>query len=440
MTTVPAALVESLLDGLTLAEKVQLLAGVDFWHTPAITRLGIPALRLSDGPSGVRGERSVGTTSVSFPCGSAIGATFDTGAAAKLANALADECLERGVHVLLGPTVNLHRHPLGGRHFESYSEDPVLSARLAVAYVRALQARGVAATVKHFVANDTEFQRHTISSDVDERVLRELYHVPFEAAVSDGHAWAVMSSYNKVNGTYAAEHEGLLTWTLRGDWGFDGAVISDWVGTQSTAGSALAGLDLEMPGPPVYYGHSLASAVTEGAVPESVVDEHVRRLLTLALRTGALAEDGEGRPRAATSTVAERQATARELASSSLVLLKNDGPLLPFRLTAGQLLAVVGPNAAATATQGGGSAGVNPVAVRSVFQALRDRLSADGVAVVHEPGCITWSSTPALEGTFTLEYFAGTGFGTDDFDEKVRHVDTATLGSFTWLADPGPAG
>ncbi|HXY42821.1 MAG TPA: glycoside hydrolase family 3 N-terminal domain-containing protein, partial [Acidimicrobiales bacterium] len=192
MTTSASARVEALLGELTLEEKVEILGGADFWHTPAIPRLGIPALHLSDGPSGVRGDRSVGTTSVSFPCGSAIGATFDPEAAGELADALADECLERGVHVLLGPTVNLHRHPLGGRHFESYSEDPVLSARLATAYVRALQARGVAATVKHFVANDTEFQRHTISSDVDERVLRELYDVPFEAAVHDAGAWAVM--------------------------------------------------------------------------------------------------------------------------------------------------------------------------------------------------------------------------------------------------------
>ncbi|MFZ0170988.1 MAG: glycoside hydrolase family 3 C-terminal domain-containing protein [Acidimicrobiales bacterium] len=438
MTTAAADGVETLLVELTIDEKIQLLSGADFWHTPAITRLGIPALHLSDGPSGVRGARSVGTASVSFPCGSAIGATFDTAAAAKLANALADECLERGVHVLLGPTVNLHRHPLGGRHFECYSEDPVLSARLAVAYVAALQARGVAATVKHYVANDTEFQRHTISSDVGERVLHELYHLPFEAAVHDARAWAVMSSYNKVNGTYAAEHAGLLAGTLRTDWGFDGVVISDWFGTKSTVGSAVAGLDLEMPGPPLYYGDKLAQAAAEGDVSESVIDDHVRRLLTLAERTGAL---GGGRGRGArtpTSTVTERQAIARELAASSFVLLKNDGAVLPFSLGEGQLLAVIGPNAVATVAQGGGSAHVNPVGRRSVFQALHDRLSPHGVTVAHEPGCVTWSRTPALEASFTLEYFAGTSFDTEDFDPTVRHTDTATAGSFTWLDSPVP--
>jgi beta-glucosidase len=430
------ARVDAVAAGLTLEEKVQLLAGADFWHTPAIERAGIPAMHLSDGPSGVRGERSVGTTSVSFPCGSAIGATFDTRAASKLGGALADECLDRDVHVLLAPTVNLHRHPLGGRHFEAFSEDPVLSARLAVAYVRALQGRGVAATVKHFVANDTEFERHTISSDMPERVLRELYHVPFEAAVHDGGAWAVMSSYNKVNGTFAAEHAALLAGTLRAEWGFGGVVVSDWFGTNSTTASALAGLDLEMPGPPVHFGKRLADAVEADEVPEAVIGEHVRRLLTLAMRTGALAG---GRPRrAAASSVADRQALARELASSSFVLLKNQGPLLPLHLEPGTTLAVIGPNAASTAAQGGGSARVNPVGQRSVLAALRDRLAGSGITVLHERGCITWASTPALEGELRLEYHNGTGFDSEDFDAVVAHTDSAALGSFTWLGDPVP--
>jgi beta-glucosidase len=434
--------VDAIVAGLTLAEKIQLLGGADFWHTHAIERAGIPAMHLSDGPSGVRGERSVGTTSVSFPCGSAVGATFDAEAAARLAGALADECLDRSVHILLGPTVNLHRHPLGGRHFEGFSEDPILSARLAVAYVRALQARGVAATVKHFVANDTEFERHTISSDVPERVLRELYHVPFEATVVDAGAWAVMSAYNKVNGTYAAEHASLLGGTLRDEWGYDGAVISDWFGTKSTVASALAGLDLEMPGPPVHFGRRLSDAVAAGDVPESTIDDHVRRLLTLAMRTGALpggpALPGGAARSPASSTVAERRGIARELASSSFVLLKNDGPLLPFHLTAGATVAVIGPNAAATTGQGGGSARVNPVGRRSVLEALRDRLAPMGIAVAHEQGCITWASTPVLEADFRLEYHAGTGFDTEDFDAVVRHTDTATLGNFTWLGDPVP--
>jgi beta-glucosidase len=431
--------VASLLSELTLAEKLRLLGGADFWHTQPIERVGIPALHLSDGPSGVRGARSVGTTSVSFPCGSAIGATFDVESASKLGEALGDESLDRGVHILLGPTVNLHRHPIGGRHFESFSEDPVLSAELAVAYVQALQRRGVAATVKHFVANDTEFERHTISSDVDERTLRELYHLPFEAAVREAGAWAIMSAYNKVNGTYAAENEHLLAATLREEWGFDGVVVSDWFGTQSTVASAIAGLDLEMPGPPVHYGDPLTQAVEAGEVPEAVIDEHVSRLLLLMIRTGALSPDASpARRQAVRSTVAERLALARELAAASFVLLRNDG-LLPLDLHSGQTLAVIGPNAAATAGQGGGSARVNPQGQRSVLDALRDRLEPQGIHVVHERGCVTWVGTPALEAEFRLDYYRGAGFDSEDFDDVPRHSDAARLGSFTWLGDPAPA-
>ncbi len=430
--------VESLLGELHLEEKVLLLGGRDFWHTNAIDRLGIGALRLSDGPGGVRGPRSVGTTSVAFPCGAAIGATFDTQAAAELGAALADECADRGVQVLLGPTVNLHRHPLGGRNFECFSEDPVLSAVLATAYVRALQSRGVAATVKHFVANDTEYQRRTVSSDVGERVLRELYEVPFEAAVRDAGAWAVMSAYNRVNGTFATEHAGLLTETLRADWGFDGVVVSDWFATGSTVPSALAGLDLEMPGPPVHFGRKLLEAVKAGEVPEQVIDEHVRRLLLLASRTGELDVPAKRSEAAGSrSSLASRLALARRLASSAFVLLENHD-LLPLDLAPGSTLAVIGPNAHHTGAQGGGSARVNPAKVVSIRDALERRLAPLGVDVVYELGCVTWQDTPVLEGNYRLEYFAGSGFDSEDFDGTVLHTDTARDGAFTWLGEPVP--
>ena len=281
-----ASRVEAVLAELDLAERIRLLAGSDYWHTHQIERVRLGAVQVSDGPVGVRGERTVGSVSVSFPCGTAIGATFDPTAAAALADALADECSDKGVRVLLGPTINLQRHPLGGRHFECYSEDPILTADLAVAYVKALQARGVAATIKHFIANDSEFERHTISSEVDDHVLRALYLVPFEEAVIEGGAWAVMSSYNRINGTYAAEHEALLQGVLRDEWSFDGLVMSDWFGTQSTVASAIAGLDLEMPGPAIHYGKRLEEAVAAGEVPETVIAERARRVIQLAERTG----------------------------------------------------------------------------------------------------------------------------------------------------------
>jgi beta-glucosidase len=433
-------LVDELLAQLRLEEKILLLAGADFWHTNAVERVGVPALRLSDGPSGVRGERSVGPRSVSFPCGIAIGATFDPAAAAELGSMLADECLDKDVHILLGPTVNLHRHPLGGRHFESYSEDPWLSAVLAVAYVRSLQSRGVSATTKHFVANDSEFERHTISSDLDETTLRELYDLPFEATTADAGGWSVMAAYNKINGTYAAEHQRLLADVLRGEWGFDGLVVSDWFGTQSTVESANAGLDLEMPGPPAHYGEKLAAAVDAGEVTEATLDAHIGRLLELAVRTGAL---GEAARAPARTSVEERQAAARQIAVASFVLLKNDGGTLPWAIAPGSTVAVVGPNAATTAAQGGGSARVSAYGRCSVLAALRSRLEPAGVEVSYERGCVTWAATPALEADFDLAYFLRSP--EDDAAEgeaaegEAAYSHDASLGYFTWLGDPAPA-
>ena len=258
--------VGSVMRALTLEEKVTLLAGHDAWHT--VTLPGVPPLRFSDGPAGVRGTSWQGPASASFPCGTALGATFDPALVEEVGRALGREAHSKGAHVLLGPTVNLHRTPVGGRNFECMSEDPHLTARLAVGYVRGVQAEGVAACIKHFVANDTEFERMTISSEVDERTLRELYLVPFEAAVApvaDGGAGVrvVMSSYNRVNGTFASEHGSLLRGVLRDEWGFGGVVVSDWFGTHSAAASLEAGLDLEMPGPPRCRGEALLDAVRD---------------------------------------------------------------------------------------------------------------------------------------------------------------------------------
>jgi beta-glucosidase len=441
-----ASRVEAVLAELDLAERIRLLAGSDYWHTHQIERVGLGAVQVSDGPVGVRGERTVGSVSVSFPCGTAIGATFDPAAAAALADALADECSDKGVRVLLGPTINLQRHPLGGRHFECYSEDPILTADLAVAYVKALQARGVAATIKHFIANDSEFERHTISSEVDDHVLRALYLVPFEEAVIEGGAWAVMSSYNRINGTYAAEHEALLQGVLRDEWSFDGLVMSDWFGTQSTVASAIAGLDLEMPGPAIHYGKRLEEAVAAGEVPETVIAERARRVIQLAERTGALAESGST-SREPQRTLPQRRELSRELAARSFVLLRNEAPtsgdataLLPLELPAGAVLAVIGPNAAATAAQGGGSARVSPEHVVSVLDGLREAYSPLGVEVSHEIGCVTWTETPDLDVPARLEYFALATSGPpgSSFDGPVLHEETTPRPPLLWLGPPAP--
>ncbi len=243
----------------------------------------MPALKVSDGPSGVRGDSLIGRRSLSLPSGMAIGSTWNEELVGRLGVALAGEAKSKGVHVLLGPTVCIVRQPLAGRTFESYSEDPLLTARLAVSYVRGVQGEGVACCIKHFACNDQEFERMTISAEVDARTLREIHLPAFAAAVQEAGVWSIMTAYNRVNGVYCGEQPDLIGGVLRGDWGFDGLVMSDWFGTHSTVPAASAGLDLEMPGPSVWMGPKLADAVRAGrarrvggrrsGAPSAAVDE-----------------------------------------------------------------------------------------------------------------------------------------------------------------------
>lgn len=383
---VPAASRAAALVGrLTLDEKAALTAGVDSWHTAAIPRLGIPALRLSDGPSGARGDTSPQgvprTPSICIPSGTALGATWDPDLVAEAAAAVARQALEKGARVLLAPTVNLHRHPLWGRNFEAFSEDPVLTARLAVAYIRAVQGAGVAATVKHLVGNESEFERNTASSDIDERTLRELYLLPFEHAVRVAGVLAVMTSYNRVNGCHVPDDARLLAGVLRGEWGFRGLVMTDWFGLSRTAEAARAGLDLEMPGPARSYGPALAAAVRAGEVEEARLDDAARHVLELQERVGGLdAPPGEEAP----LDRPEDRALTRRCAAASIVLLANRG-LLPLDAGALRRILVVGPNATRPAITGGGSALVVPHYRLTPLQVLRDRLGP-GCEVVHEEG------------------------------------------------------
>lgn len=429
------ARVDELLRQLTIDEKASLTGGDDVWHLPAVERLGIARLKMSDGPSGVRGERFGVRRSLSFPCGMAVGASWDTGLLGRYGAALAAEARAKGVHLLLGPTVCIPRTPLAGRTFESFSEDPHLSARLTVAYVRGVQGEGVGCCVKHFAANDQEHERMTISAEVDEVTLREVHLPSFEAAVVEAGAWSVMSAYNRVNGTYCGEHPWLLGEVLKGEWGFDGVVVSDWFGTHSTVEAAIAGLDVEMPGPPHHLGHKLAEAVVGGDVAEDVLDDHARRILRLAGRTGVL----DGAPAGTEDQDPEdptRRAIARELAVAGTVLLRNEG-VLPLDPAHVRQVAVIGPNSDQVEVGGGGSSQVVPHRRTSFVAELRERLG-DQVEVVHERGCSIDRGLPELDGRLLddgihLEYIAS-----PRLDGEAAGEDRLWTARFVALGDPMP--
>ena len=433
--------IDAALGALSLDDKCLLVAGETNWRTRAFPDAGIPQLKMSDGPTGIRGEGhgSAGTPGVAVPAGITLGASWDPDLLGEIGDLLGTEARRKRAHVLLGPTVNLHRTPVGGRTFECYSEDPELSGALATSYVRAVQAHDVAVTVKHLVCNDTEIDRMTVNVDVDERTLRELYLRPFERAVKEGGAWGIMSAYNRLGGEHAAENRRLLTDILRTEWGFDGFVVSDWFGVHEPVGAANAGLTLEMPGPVRVYGSRLAEAVERGDVTEETVDGLVRDLLTVMNRTRAdelscdLAEESVDDP-------AERALT-RRAAVAGTVLLRNETvpslgrpvlPLDPDRLTS---VAVIGPNAIVDRSMGGGSASLTPFAHRTLFEAIGDRVgkTSSDVAITYHPGVridrltpIVRRSqlrTPSGEPGLRLEYFNGT-----DWDASAV-VDTVAASS-----------
>jgi beta-glucosidase len=393
--------IEALADQMTLEEKVSILSGEDFWSVPAVARLGIGKLRVTDGPNGARGGGSLigGVKSASFPVGIALGATWNTELVKEVGAALADEVKSKQAHMLLAPTVNIHRSVTNGRNFECYSEDPILSGELAVAYITGLQGQGIGATIKHFVGNESEIERTTMSSEIDERALREIYLIPFEWAVKKAQTWGVMSSYNRLNGTYTSEHNWLLTDVLRKDWGYDGIVMSDWFGSHSTAETVNAGLDLEMPGPPRDRGQKLIEAVQSGAVSEATLDQRVIAMLRLMERVGSLddhrdfKETADDRP--------EHRALIRRAGAEAAVLLKNNGAL---PLKSDGTIAVIGPNAKIAQIMGGGSAQLNAHYRVSPWQGLVDAVGEDRLR--YAPGCTNHRFEPVLRGQFKVEYFA----------------------------------
>jgi beta-glucosidase len=365
---------------LSLEQKIRLMTASDIWALHAIPEIGLRRLVTSDGPAGVRGETwDERSPSANVPSPTALAASWDPVRVERMGRLLASESRRKGVDVLLAPTVNLHRTPYGGRHFECFSEDPEVTAMIGVAYVQGLQAEGVAATVKHFVANDSETDRFSVNALVDERVLRELYLTPFERIVAAG-VWAVMAAYNKVSGTTMTENP-LQREVLKREWDFDGVIMSDWYATRSVAAAGEDLLDLAMPGPESPWTEWLLEAVQSGQISESAVDGHVLRILRLAARVGALDGLDAATPPARRWSDDELSAELRASSAAGMVLIKNDG-VLPFEANSLRQVAVIGPNAATARTLGGGSATVFPSYVISPLQGLREVL-ADGVEIVH---------------------------------------------------------
>lgn len=385
--------VETLLQSLTLDEKIKLLAGADTWHTHAIPRLGIPALKVTDGPNGVRGTQkdTRSQTSASFPVGTAMGATWNPDLVREIGEALAEEVKTKGAHVLLGPTVNMHRHPLAGRNFECFAEDPYLMARMAVAYIQGVQSQGVGACIKHYVCNDQEFERFSISAEVDERTLREIYLPPFKAAVQEAGVWTLMTAYNRVNGVYASENSHLFD-ILKDEWGFDGLVLSDWYGTYSDR-VPLERLDLEMPGPGRWMApEKVRAALERGEITEADIDDKVRRLLRTLERVGAFEDPAPKEERSVDNP--RHHEIIRRAGREAIVLLKNEDNVLPLDASRFPRLAVIGRPATEVSFQGGGSSEVNPHYVVQPLDAMRERYG--------EAFQMTYALGPAFYRNFPL--------------------------------------
>jgi beta-glucosidase len=439
-----------LVSRLSLERKAELTAGARLWWTNAAPEIGLEPVKVSDGPHGVRGERFDERDVASCtPCGTALAASWDPGVVSRVGALVGEDASRRGIHVVLGPTMNIHRSPLGGRGFECYSEDPLLNGSIATGWIAGVQSRGVAATPKHFVCNDAETSRTTVDCIVDERALREIYLVPFELAAKAG-AWALMTGYNRVNGAYISR--ALVTEILKDEWQWDGLAMSDWFALGDTVGWANGGLDLEMPGPARLFGSPLLDAVRRGEVDESTLDDKVSRLLTLAARVGRL--NGSVTPPAprqvapAGADMEDRRWSMSapadasdfggfapggdiliEAAAASFVLLKNDAGLLPLQPV--QKLAVIGPNAHDPAYQGGGSAHVNLRDVPTPLDAIRNAFSAE---VTHEPGDAPRLTLPGLHKLvdgLDLEYFLP-----GELEAAAR--ETRDASSFIWQEDlPG---
>jgi beta-glucosidase len=359
--------ITNLIKKMSLEEKAALCTGAGPWTTTPVERLGVPEMTVTDGPHGVRRLEDVHTfistslPATAFPTAGCMASTWDVDLIRELGQAIAEECIALNVDVILGPGVNMKRTPLCGRNFEYYSEDPHLAGEMAVSFINGVQSKGVGTSLKHFAANNQEYQRSTINSEIDERTLRETYLPAFEAAVIKAKPWTVMCSYNKLNGTYAAENHRLLTEILREEWGFEGLVVSDWGAVHDRVEALEAGLDLEMPGPRERRVQAVIDAVRSGKLDESVLDEAVHRILNIVFKAAETKKGGS-------FDVDRHHALARQVAGEGIVLLKNDG-ILPLKIH--KQVAVIGRSAKEAHYQGGGSSHINPTRLDNPYEELQ---------------------------------------------------------------------
>lgn len=423
---------EELCAKMTLEEKAGLCSGSDFWHTKPIERLGIPATMMSDGPHGLRKQKEEGDhlgvndsiKAVCFPTGCTIAASFDRDLIREMGEALGTSCQAEGVGVILGPAVNIKRSPLCGRNFEYYSEDPCVAGEMAASYIEGVQSKNVGTSIKHFMANSQETRRMSSDSRVDERTMREIYLPAFETAVKKSHPWTVMCSYNRINGTYAAENNWLLTELLREEWGFDGFVVSDWGAVNDRVAGIKAGLDLEMPPSFGVNDRLIVEAVKNGTLDEMVLDETVIRILNIIYRYM------ENRDKTAVFDRDAQHDLGRKAAEESLVLLKNEG-VLPLKKE--QKIAVIGQYAKTPRYQGGGSSHINSYKVSGMLdfvqdmenityaQGYDDSLEASaGMADDHKAKTLLEEAVRAAKEAETAVIFAGLpdSFESEGYDRK----------------------
>ena len=359
--------IESLMEQMTLEEKAALCSGASLWTTTPIERLGIPEMTVSDGPHGVRRVadiHSMGAESLpatAFPTASALASTWDVELVHEMGQALGEEAIALNVDVLLGPGNNMKRTPLSGRNFEYFSEDPFLAGEMAASLINGIQSKGVGTSLKHFAANNQEYERFVISVEVDERTLREIYLPAFETAVKKAKPWTVMCAYNKINGVYGSENHELLTDILKDEWGFEGLVVSDWGAVHDRVAALKAGLDWQMPGPRELDVQAVIEAVQNGSLPAVQLNEAVRRILNIVFKAAET-------PKGGTFDVESHHALARRISAESVVLLKNDG-VLP--LANPQHIAVIGRSAREAHFQGGGSSHINPTKVSVPYKELQ---------------------------------------------------------------------